>query len=368
MMKSNVARRPGSPRKGLWIQAWPSAHLIPPVVFVILFVLSQQSAASLARGAFWFWLAAVVLDEALARINLVSRPFRESRSTEILARTVLPLFSIFLLGYAGTATDTTVSKEEFFATAFICGIVGAIFAVPTAHELMHRKNRFDRISAVTIMSIFTYPHFCITHVHGHHRHVATFEDPATARLGESLYEFFQRSIPGGVAYAWRFEARRLRHANLPVWRAHNRLVSYAAFVVAIYGVFFVLFGMAGMAFLAVQGIAAVFTLEAMNYVQHYGLRRNVSDGNVYEQVDDRHSWDTHHPVTNLLMLDLGHHSDHHRRGPRPVRGSGNPCGARLLPFGYFALWGMAIWPPLWRRVMDHRVRATRRHIPVSLSA
>lgn len=367
MMKSNFTRRLGAPRDRLWIQAWPTAHLIPPVVFLILFVLSQYSATYLARGAFWFWLAAVVFDETLARAKLGSRPFRETRLTEFLARTVLPLFLIFLLGYADAVTDMTVSTEEFFAIAFICGIVGAIFAVPAAHELMHRKNSYDRVSAVLIMSILTYPHFCISHLHGHHRLVATFEDPTTARLGESLYGFFQRSVPGGIACAWRFEVRRLRRSSHPVWGAHNRLLRYAALVAVIYGMFFVLFGHAGVVFLAIQGVAAVFTLEAMNYVQHYGLQRRVSEDGSYEPVDDGHSWDTNHPVTNLLMLNLGCHSNHHLCAAKPLREHGIPCGARLLPFGYFALWWIAVWPPLWRRVMDHRVQAIRRHLSLPLS-
>lgn len=367
MMRSNLSRRADAPYERPWIHAWPIAHLIPPVVFVILIVLSQYNAVSLARMAFWFWLAAVVFDEAFAGARLAPWPSGETRLAEFLIRAIPPLFLIFLLGFADALAGAAISAHEFFAIAFICGIIGSIFAVPAAHELMHRRNSYDRLSAVVIMSIFTYPHFCISHLHGHHRRVATFDDPATARLGESLYEFFQRSVPGGVACAWEFEAHRLRRSNHPVWGRRNRLLHYAALVAVIYGVFFVVFGYAGVAFLAVQGVAAIFTLEAMNYVQHYGLQRCVAGDGRHEPVDDSHSWDTNRPVTNLLMLNLGYHSNHHLCAAKPLGEAGMPCGAQMLPFGYFALWWISLWPPLWRRVMDHRVQAIRRPMSFPLS-
>jgi alkane 1-monooxygenase len=368
MMRLKLSRRPDTPYERPWTRAWPIAHLIPPVVFVILIVLSQYSAASLARGAFWLWLAAMIFDEAFAGARPTPWPCGETRLAAILTRMIPPFFLIFLLGYADVLTGTAVSTDEFFAIAFICGIVGAIFAVPAAHELMHSKNSYDRGSAVFVMSIFTYPHFCIAHLLGHHRDVATFEDPATARLGESLYGFFQRSVPGAIAGACKFEAHRLRRSGHPVWSAHNRLLRYSVLVAVIYGMFFAFFGCAGVAFLAIQGVAAVFTLEAMNYVQHYGLQRCVAEDGSYGPVGDSHSWDTNHPVTNLLMLNLGYHSNHHLCAAKSLGEHGIPEGPQLLPFGYFALWWIAVWPPLWRRVMDHRVQAIRRHMSLPLSA
>ena len=221
-------------------------------------------------------------------------------------------------------------------------MAGGIFGVTAAHELMHRRGPWPRAGAAFLLSLFSYPHFCIEHVQGHHRNVGTRRDPATARLGESLYAFLPRGVIGGFRGAWRIESRRLR----------NRLVWQYALLAGLYGIVGYALGGNGILVLAVQAAVAIFLLETLNYVGHYGLVRRVMAPGRYEPVQQQHSWNSSHRVSNWLLFNVGRHSDHHCEPDRGYLSLKHESGAPQLPGGYFAMFVLALFPPLWRRIMD----------------
>lgn len=242
------------------------------------------------------------------------------------------------------------------STGLIAGTVGITFA----HELVHRPGAFELALGEILLGTTSYAHFAIEHVYGHHRRVATPEDPATARAGESLYRFLPRCIAGSLAGAWRFEAGRLARRGRSRWHPSNRMLRYAATQVVMYAAVATWWGAAGAGFLAAQAAIAFMLLETINYIEHYGLERRQLAPGRYERVMPWHSWNSSHRVSNWLLINLARHSDHHLAAGKRYQVLDHVADAPQLPAGYGAMFIAAMVPPIWRRLMDPRVAAWRR--------
>jgi alkane 1-monooxygenase len=248
------------------------------------------------------------------------------------------------------------------------GLMTGGIGITVAHELMHRKSRFERALAEVLMSCVGYAHFCIEHVHGHHRHVATPLDPASSRLGENVYRYLPRTIFGGFASAWSIEAERMTRSGAHVWHWRNRMLRYAAVQLAIYTTLFAALGGLAVALWAAQSVVAIVLLEVINFVEHYGLERRELAPGKYERVQPRHSWNASHRVTNWLLFNLQRHSDHHFLASRPYDVLRHYDDVPQLPAGYATMVLVALVPPLWRRIMDPRVHALREAEPATVLA
>ena len=241
----------------------------------------------------------------------------------------------------------------------VVGLYYGTLGIVVAHELMHRTSRFDQWLADLLLSTVTYPHFSIEHVHGHHINVATPADPASARKGETVYGFVARSVCGSLVHAWKIEAERLRRRGQPVIGPANRMLRYAVFVALYYAVAFAAAGVDGVIVAAGQSAVAIFSLELINYMQHYGLqRREVSPGR-YERPDVQHSWNWEARFSGLYFLNLGRHSEHHRIANRPYEALTAAPGQPELPGGLMAMYLAALVPPVWFAIMNPRVDAVR---------
>jgi len=244
---------------------------------------------------------------------------------------------------------------EMLGLTVSIGLVGGA-GINVAHELMHRRGRGDRALAELLMSLVGYAHFCVEHVHGHHRHVATPRDPATAQLGESVYRFVPRSVFGGLRSAWGIETRRVSREGVSgsLW---DRRVRYAIEFMVLCALAVGVAGLAGLLFFLVQGVVAVLQLEVINYLEHYGLQRRVLSTGRYERVRPQHSWNSAHRVTGWLLFGLPRHADHHFKASRPYPKLRHLPEAPQLPAGYATMFLCALVPPLWHRVMDPRALA-----------
>ncbi len=230
------------------------------------------------------------------------------------------------------------------------GVTGSQ-GITFAHELGHSKSRLDRVLGWLLMGSVLYAHFMVEHYRGHHPRAATRDDPATARPGESLWRFLPRTLAGSFASAWRLEARQLRRlrrgwGRSPLaWATLAQLAGLAA--LGAFG------GPAALLFWIVQAAYAVFLLEAINYVEHYGLERRVVDGRP-EPFGVHHAWNADHALTNCFIANLQRHSDHHLHAWKPYPTLQALPGPQL-PTGYAGCLFLASWPPLWFRVMHPRI-------------
>ena len=268
----------------------------------------------------------------------------------------VPLHFVALVGCAWWAGTQALSWWAVLLLAYVAG-AGSGLGINTGHELGHKHTAVEQWLARLVLAVPAYGHFTVEHGRGHHRHVSTPEDHASARLGESIYRFALREIPGGIRRAWRLEAERLARCGQMPWGVHNTMLqSYAISALLQFGLI-AAFGWVMLPFLAVHNLVAWWQLTSANYVEHYGLlRERLPDGR-YEAPQPHHSWNTNHLVTNLASFHLQRHSDHHAHPSRRYQSLRHFEQLPQLPSGYFGMFPLSWVPPLWFRVMDPRVLA-----------
>lgn len=238
--------------------------------------------------------------------------------------------------------------------ALSVGALGGI-AINTAHELGHKRESVERWASKIALAQTCYGHFYVEHNRGHHVRVATPQDPASARFGESFWTFFPRSVFGGLASAWRLEKARLRREERGFWRFDNNILNAWAMSVLLWGVLIAVFGTGLIPFVIIQAIYGFSLLESVNYLEHYGLLRKTRSNGRYERCTPEHSWNSDHIVTNVFLYHLQRHSDHHANPTRSYQTLRSMDTAPNLPSGYASLIGVTYVPPAWRALMDHRV-------------
>ena len=263
------------------------------------------------------------------------------------------IFACWLWSGGGWLAMTTVDKIGLMLTV---GIVGGI-AINAAHELGHRRASAEKRLSKIALAQTGYGHFFVEHNRGHHLRVATVEDPASARLGESVYHFIPRSVLGGLRSAWHLEGNRLAQAGRSRFSLRNDILNAWLLTAAIFTGLVVWFGPVIIPWLLGQAIIGVCLLETVNYLEHYGLRRQrLADGR-YERVGQRHSWNSDTLIANVFLYHLQRHSDHHANPQKRYQKLQHSDQAPQLPTGYGSMLVLAWCPPLWRRVMDPRVLA-----------
>lgn len=237
------------------------------------------------------------------------------------------------------------------------GVTGSL-GITYAHEMGHAghaRSRLDRALAWGLMGSVLYAHFMVEHYRGHHVRAATGDDPASARRGESLWRFLPRTLRGSWRSAWRLEAQRLAQRRLGWAR------SPLAWASALQGLgllaLLAWLGPLALLFWAVQAAYAVFLLEAVNYIEHYGLERRVVEGR-REPFAIQHAWNADHWLTNSLLANLQRHSDHHMHAWKPFAEL-EPLPGPQLPTGYAGCLFLASVPPLWFGAMHPRLDALR---------
>ncbi len=254
-----------------------------------------------------------------------------------------------------------VATVPMHPLAMLFLVVTAGFAsgggLTVAHELGHKANRADQIAARLVAALTGYGHFMIEHNRGHHVLVATPEDHASARLGESFFAFQMRELPGVWRHGIHLETERLKRKGLPFWHWRNEVLQGYLIAAVVAAVFITAFGWWMLPLLLIHHYVGWTMLSLANYVEHYGLKRQRKENGRYEPCEPRHSWNTNHIVSNLLLFHLQRHSDHHANPLRPYQALRNFEELPTLPSGYPGTFVLAIIPPLWRAVMDPKVMA-----------
>ncbi|WP_370264197.1 alkane 1-monooxygenase [Limnobacter sp.] len=232
------------------------------------------------------------------------------------------------------------------------------FGLNASHELGHKKRKLDQWLALWTQSLGAYGHFSIEHNRGHHRDVATPEDPASSKMGENIYRFALRELPGAYLRAWRLEAERLERKGLSAWHWSNQILQGFACTALVHGALLAVLGWAAVPALLVVCLWGAFQLTSANYIEHYGLLRQRLANGQYERCQPHHSWNSNHLVSNLVVLQLQRHSDHHANPARGFQSLRDFPDVPSLPSGYFAMFLLAYVPALWFAVMNPRLVKT----------
>ena len=247
--------------------------------------------------------------------------------------------------------------HAMFAMVLISGSVGG-FCINLGHELGHKNTQLEKWLAKIVLAPSGYGHFFIEHNRGHHRDAATPADPASSRMGESIYRFVLREMPGAWFRAWELEKSRLQKAGLPVFSLHNEIIQPALLTLALWSGLMAWLGWNVLPFLVVASFWANFQLTSANYIEHYGLLRGQRAPGKYEACQPHHSWNSNHIFSNWILFHLQRHSDHHAHPLRRYQSLRHFDNLPTLPSGYFAMFLVAYIPPLWRAVMDPRLIAS----------
>jgi alkane 1-monooxygenase len=269
---------------------------------------------------------------------------------------VVPMHFITLFACAWYAGTQQLSWFGVVALAISAGLTAGL-AINSGHELGHKNSKLEKTLAKLVLAVPAYGHFSLDHNRGHHRDVSTPEDAASSRMGESVYKFALREIPGAFTRAWAMEKDRLNRRDKSVWHPDNQVLqSYVVTVLFSLGLIWA-FGLVMIPFLLLHNAMAYWQLTSANYIEHYGLLRARDDNGKYERCAPRHSWNCNYLLSNLVLFHLERHSDHHANPLRRYQSLRHFDDVPTLPNGYFGMYMLAYFPPLWFKVMDKRLLA-----------
>jgi alkane 1-monooxygenase len=321
--------------------------------------------------AVWLWLGPMVILGVVPIVDLLtgldqSNPpedmieaLEKDRYYRVITFAFLPIqYAGFIYGFWFIAT-AQMSVLNNIGLAITIGFIGGI-GINTAHELGHKKESHERWLSKIALAQSCYGHFYIEHNRGHHVRVATPADPASSRVGESFYRFWPRTVFGSLRSAWNLERRRLARRSQHPLRIGNDVVNAWLMTAALWGALLLWLGIGILPYLLVQAFIAITLLEAVNYLEHYGMLRQivgVPGKERYERVDPTHSWNSNNIATNVLLYHLQRHSDHHAQPTRRYQALRDYPESPALPTGYAGMILLALVPPAWRKVMDPRVAA-----------
>ncbi|MGV9664947.1 alkane 1-monooxygenase [Nocardia niigatensis] len=268
----------------------------------------------------------------------------------------LPIQVVGLIIAAYMWAGDALSVIDKLGLATTLGFVSGI-GINAAHELGHRVERLERWLSKMALAQSAYGHFFVEHNKGHHARVATPDDPASARMGETLWEFLPRSVIGGFRSAIQLEGERLRRKGRRWFSVGNHILQAWAMTVVLFGALMAVYGWRILPYLLLQAVIGAALLETVNYVEHYGLLRRKRPNGNWARCSPRDSWNSDRLVTNIFLFHLQRHSDHHANPGRRYQTLRTSEEAPQLPAGYATMILLALFPPLWRAVMDPRLLA-----------
>lgn len=342
--------------------AWLLGLLVPMLPF-----MAWGLVAATGLGVFWFFgpmfvygvmpiLDRLVGDDAENPPDSVVQWLEQDRYYRWCTYAFLPLqFGSLVLACALWSTGD-LGVIESIGLALTVGCVSGI-AINTAHELGHKRASTERWLSKVALAQAAYGHFFIEHNRGHHVRVATPEDPASSRLGESFYAFLPRTVKGSLTSSWELEKERLSRSGHSPWTPRNDILNAWAMTVVLFAALTLGFGLGVLPYLLVQAVFGFCLLEVVNYLEHYGLLRGKREDGRYVRTAPEHSWNSNIISSNVLLYHLQRHSDHHAHPLRRYQALRHFDEAPELPSGYASMIVLALFPPLWRRVMDPRVAA-----------
>ena len=332
------------------------AYIAPIAAFLGIYYKGVWSFGSIYVG----FVMIPILEQFLRKSpENIAHEEEKKRSNRILFDWLLylniPMLYALIVYYLITIQEGGLAFYEQLGLTMNVGLIVGTVGINVAHELGHRSNIWEQRMAKLLLLTALYQHFFIEHNRGHHKHVGTDKDPATARYNENVYTFWIRSISGAYRNAWKLERNRLNKDGKQFWGWQNEMLRftlaqllYLSGIALLFAPFIVLYAIG----IAVVGI---LLLESVNYIEHYGLRRKKLDSGYYERVQPWHSWNSDHELGRIFLYELTRHSDHHYKASRKYQILRHFDDSPQLPLGYPASIIVSLLPPVWFGMMNGRV-------------
>ncbi|MFK7936154.1 MAG: alkane 1-monooxygenase [Saprospiraceae bacterium] len=336
--------------------------------YLLAYIMPLSGLAALYFGGIWSFATLIIafgilpiFEFALPRSVVNHSPEAEDFRSKIaffdlLLYSNLPILFALILGYFYVLSTQTLATYELVGMTLSIGVLCGTMGINVAHELGHRVNKFEQWIAQALLLPEMYMHFFIEHNRGHHKNVATDVDPASSRYGEVIYAFFARSIVYSYLDAWRLENQRLRKIGKSVFSLENQMLRFQFIQLGYLLTVGLVFGWTVIPFALAIALIGVLNLEAVNYIEHYGLRRELLPSGRYEKVSPHHSWNSNHEMGRIFLYELTRHSDHHFKATRKFQILRHFDESPQLPLGYPGSMLLALVPPLWFAVMNKEVK------------
>lgn len=264
---------------------------------------------------------------------------------------------VYGLVFYGLVTVYTESLETYEIVGIVLsvGIVLGVNGINVGHELGHRQTTNERFIGKALLLPSLYMHFYIEHNFGHHLHAATPEDPATARYNQSVYAFWITSVSRQYVNAWKIQKKLLQNNKLSFLSFKNDMFYYSIIQLGYLAIIWWYFGTLGLYFAVLSAVVGFILLETVNYIEHYGLMRLKTKSGRYERVKEIHSWNSNHVIGRIVLYELTRHSDHHFKSAKKYQILDCHDESPQMPFGYPTSMVLAMFPPLWFKIMNKRV-------------
>ncbi|WP_440882134.1 alkane 1-monooxygenase [Tenacibaculum sp. C7A-26P2] len=271
------------------------------------------------------------------------------------------LHLFFLLWFLIFVHHQNIPLIDFIGKITSMGMMCGVIGINVGHELGHRNNRMDILIGEVLLLSSLNMHFLPYHNAGHHFNVATKKDAATARRNENVYIFWIRSHFQSYYQAWILENKKLLLNNKPWYHYQNRMVIYTiASLALIFQIFYFLSIKSLFAFI-LAAIIGILLLETVNYIEHYGLLRKQNKSGRYERVKRIHSWNSDHVISKYILFNLSRHSDHHYNGSKHYQLLKSLVESPQMPTGYPGMMILALFPPLWFKLMNKKLQALQKN-------
>jgi alkane 1-monooxygenase len=281
---------------------------------------------------------------------------KHDRVYDYLLYLVVPFQFAALALFLYQVTFLPQTASDLFGKVMVMGLLCGTLGINVGHELGHRTSSFEKLLAQLLLLSSLYMHFFIEHNKGHHKRVATHEDPSSARFGENLYHFWFRSIVFSYLSAWDIAVREMKKRGLPALSVHNQMLRFQIIQLLFLCGIWAFFGWQATLLFTGAALLGILLLESVNYIEHYGLQRSRIENDKYERAMPVHSWNSSHVIGRVMLFELSRHSDHHYMASRKYQVLRHYDDAPQLPTGYPGMMILATLPFAWFRVMNKRIR------------
>lgn len=335
-------------------------YLTPFVFFIGAYI-------SFTSTGWWVWINMILAWMLIPLLELLVKPnpknlnaaeeelIRNDSFYDWILYLVVPIQYFLLYTFLNSLQDTSLSQWDWAGRIAVMGLLCGSFGINVAHELGHRVNKAEQTMAKLLLLTSLYMHFFTEHNKGHHKRVATPEDPSSARKGEWIYFFYLRTIIKGYQSAWHIANEESRKKNSKAFSWKNEMIQFQIIQLGFLLLIYALFGGYALFCFLIAALIGILLLETVNYIEHYGLQRKLLDNGRYERAMPSHSWNSDHIIGRLVLFELSRHSDHHYLASRKYQLLRHHDDAPQMPTGYPGMMLLSLVPPVWFAVMDKRI-------------
>jgi alkane 1-monooxygenase len=341
----------------------PIKKVLPYFTSFILFILALMA---FQKSGLWCWVPLIFTFGIIPAAEFLLKPvpsnndpdqeatLKNHRIFDFILYAAAALHLILLVLFISNISSWN-NTIDLAGRVVSMGILCGVFGINLAHELGHRTNSLDRTLSKVLLLTSLYMHFYIEHNKGHHTRVSTPDDPASARFGESIFKFWIRSITGSYLSAWHIAQSDAKKSGSESYFLFNEMLLFQIIQILFLAGIWYYFGYQAIIGFVVAAVIGALLLESVNYIEHYGLSRKITEESRFERVQPHHSWNSDHILGRWMLFELSRHSDHHFLASRKYQILKSYQHVPQMPTGYPGMILLAMVPPLWFKIMHSRI-------------